>query len=75
VAFLLRDEAFDDGAHCEWYQISRNFFCEYDRTSREIIKLSMYGKDVQDDDIYRTAMQRFHFISMEEFMGISVEEI
>lgn len=35
----------------------------------------MYGKDVQDDDIYRTAMQRFHFISMEEFMGISAEEI
>ena len=35
----------------------------------------MFGKDVKDDDIYRTAMQRYHFLSMKDFMGISIEEI
>ena len=35
----------------------------------------MFGKDVKDDDIFRTAMQRYHFLSMKDFMGISIEEI
>ena len=75
VKFLMREEEFTDGDHCEWYQFSGNFFCEYDRASGEILRLTMYGKDVQDDDIYRTAMQRYHFLSMEEFLGISIEEV
>ena len=35
----------------------------------------MYGKEVQDDDVYRVAMQGFHFLSMKDFLGISIEEI
>ena len=75
VTFLMREEAFTDGDHCEWYQFSRNFFCEYDRASGKILKLTMFGKDVQDDDMFRTAMERYHFLSAEDFLGISIEEI
>ena len=75
VTFLLREEAFDEANHCEWYQFPRNFFCEYDRVSGKILKLTMFGKDVQDDDIYRTAMQSYHFLSAKENLGISIEEI
>ena len=75
VTFLMRGEAFDENCHCEWYQFSRYFFCEYDRASGKILKLAMYGKEVQDDDVYLTAMQRYHFLSMKDFLGISVEEV
>lgn len=75
ISFLMREEAFDEGNHCEWYQFSRNFFCEYDRTSGEIRKLTINGKDVQDDDIYRVATQGYHYINAKECFGISTEEI
>ena len=75
MAFLMREESFADDDHCEWYQFSRHFFCEYDRATGEILKLTMYGKDVQDDDIYRVAMQRYHFLNIKDFLGISIEEI
>ena len=42
MKFLMREEAFDPDAHCEWYQISGNFFCEYDRGTGEILTLAVY---------------------------------
>jgi hypothetical protein len=35
----------------------------------------MFGKDVQDEDIYDVAMQGFHFLNMEKNLGISIEEM
>ena len=75
MKFLMREEAFDPDAHCEWYQISGNFFCEYDRGTGEILTLAVYGNDVKDSDVFRVAVQEYHFFSMSEFMGIPTEEI
>ena len=75
LMFMLREEAFDEANHCEWYQFSDHFFCEYDRGTRKILKLTMFGKDVQDEDIYDVAMQGFHFLNMEKNLGISIEEM
>ena len=75
MTFLMREEVFDADAHCEWYQISGNFFCEYDRGTREILTLTMFGNDVKDSDVFRAAMQEYHYLSMNEYMGITIEEI
>jgi len=66
---------FNDCDHCEWFQFSRHFFCEYDRGSKEILKLTMYGKAVQSDDVFRVAMQRYFYLNMGEFLGLPLEEI
>ena len=75
LCYMLREEAFDEGFHSEWYQFSDGFFCEYDRASGEILQLAMNGSEVQDGDILRAAMQGYHYQGMQKHLGISVEEV
>ncbi len=75
VKFLLREESFLDGDHNEWYQFSRGFCCEYDRPTQSILSLKMNGKEVEDGDLFTVAMQRYHYLSMEKFLNISIEEV
>ena len=35
----------------------------------------MNGKEVQDDDVFWTAIESYHYICMEEALGISAEEV
>ena len=74
MEFLMRGDALDENVWTEWFQFSNGFFCEYDRQSRRILKLSIDGKDVQDDEVYSVAMQSYFYCSIEEFLGITAEE-
>ncbi len=73
--FLLREESFLDGDHNEWYQFSRGFCCEYDRPTHSILSLKMNGREVEDNDLFTVAMQRYHYLSMEDFLNLSIEEV
>lgn len=73
--FLLREESFLDGDHNEWYQFSRGFCCEYDRPTHSILSLKMNGREVEDNNLFTVAMQRYHYLSMEDFLNISIEEV
>ena len=75
VKFLLREESFLDSEHNEWYQFSRGFCCEFDRPTHSILSLKMNGKEVEDGDMYTLAMQRYHYLSMGEFLNISLDEV
>ena len=75
MTYLMRDEAIVEGAHCECFQFSRGFFCEYDCSTHSIRHLAMNGKEVQDDDVFWTAIESYHYICMEESLGISAEEV
>ncbi len=75
VKHMLREEAFLDGEHSEWYQLSRGFCCEYDRQTETILSLKMNGKEVQDQDLYTVIMERYHFINIGDFLDLKVEEI
>ena len=75
LCYMLREEAFDEGFHSEWYQFSDGFFCEYDRASGEILQLAMNGSEIQDGDILRAAMQGYHYQGMQKHLGIPVEEV
>ena len=75
IKHLLRDEAFDENAHCEWFQLSRGFFCEYDRVAREILRLTINGADVRDDELYQTAVESYHYICIEDSLGLTTEEV
>ena len=75
VKFMLREESFLDSEHNEWYQFSRGFRCEFDRKTHSILSLKMYGREVENDDIITIVMQRYHFMSIREFLDISIEEL
>ena len=75
VTFMLRDEAFLDGDHTEWFQFSKGFFCEFDRKKHAVISLKMNGKEVGDDDVFTAAMQNHFFQSMESNFDLTLEEI
>ena len=76
VTFLMRDEAIlVEDSHCESFQFSKGFFCEYDSSKHIILKLSMNGEDVKDDDVFAVAAERYYFNTMEENLNIRIEEI
>jgi 5'-nucleotidase len=75
LLYMLRDEAFTDGDHCEWYQISRGLCCEYDRPTHTILSLKMNGKEVKDDELFTAAMERYHYLSIASFLGLTHEEL
>ncbi len=72
---MLREEAFGDDEHCEWYQVSKGFFCEYDRPTQSILSLKINGKEIEDDDRVTVAMEHYHFTNIGEFLNIQPEEI
>ncbi|MBR0307737.1 MAG: bifunctional metallophosphatase/5'-nucleotidase [Mogibacterium sp.] len=74
VKFLLREDALDEDVWTEWFQYSNGFFCEYDRASGEILRLTIDEVDVVDDETYSVAVQSYFYCSIEEFFGISAEE-
>ena len=67
--------AFTYGDHTEWYQLSKGFFCEYDRPTQTILSLKMNGKEVEDDDVFMVAMKGYHFKSIAEFLDVRPDEI
>lgn len=75
VTYLMRDEAIIEGFHCETFQFSKGFFCEYDCGTHSIMQLKMNGKEVQDDDIFMVATERYYYNDMEDSFGIKHEEV
>jgi 5'-nucleotidase len=74
MKYLLRDDMLDEDVWTEWFQFSNGFFCEYNKEDHEILKLTIDGKDVVDEELYSVAVQSFFYCSMDVFFGISAEE-
>ena len=62
VLFMMRDEAVILGNHCENFQFSKGFFCEYDCSTHSILQLKMNGEDVRDDDVFLVTTERYYYI-------------
>ena len=75
VTFLMRDEAILKGDHCENFQFSKGFFCEYDCSTHRILQLKMNGADVKDDDVYLVAAEQYYYVNMEEALSIPLDDI
>lgn len=75
VTFLMRDEAVLSGDHCETFQFSKGFYCEYDCSTHSLLQLKMNGEDVKDDDAYFVAEEKYYYNWMEYALGIPLEEI
>ena len=42
---------------------------------RRICRLMMNGREVQDEDVISTAIEDYHYMCMEENLGLSLEEV
>ena len=74
LLYILRDEVWQ-GAHCEFYQLSKGLKVVYDRDKKELLEMSFEDEPVQDDRYDTVGLQLFHFTNMEENLAVSLEEV
>ena len=74
IRFMVRDEVWE-GAHCEFYQLSKGMRVVYDRATHSFETFSLDGEPVADDRIYKLGLQNFSYMNLEKFFSISMDEI
>ncbi len=73
VQFILRDDSFNGTT--EFYQFSEGLNVVYSRKNKELIELGFNGSHVRDDSFYTMGLQNYHFLNVENFLGISMQEL
>lgn len=74
VTHMLRPQVFSD-PYAEFYQFSRGWVAEYDRSACRLLRLEYEGRPVEDDRVYTLGLQHFHFINLPSSFGITREEL
>ncbi len=74
LKFMLRDEAFV-GDHTEFYQLSEGLYLEYDKKTRKINKFTYNERDIKNDDTFRLALQKYHYLNIEGGFNITLDEL
>ena len=60
LTHLFRDEAFEEGAHTEFYQLSKGMRVVCSKSRHELITCQLDGEDIEDDKVYTVGIQEFH---------------
>ena len=71
---MLRDEVWE-GAHCEFFQLSKGVRVIYDRQSRILKEFSLNGEPINDTKIYKIGLQYYFYLNMKDFFTVSHEEV
>jgi len=71
---ILREEAFE-GEHTEFYQFSHGMQITWSRGKQEFETLTLDGKVLDKQKFYTIALSKFHYMNMQKFLNISLEEI
>lgn len=59
----------------EYFAFSKGMKAVYDAKTDELIECSYNGKELNEDDHLKLALQEFHLNNCEEFLGVSLEEL
>lgn len=73
VKYIFRDEAWN--GHTEFYQYSKGMHIKYKKSTHELLEFTLNGKEIQDDDMIKIAMQYYHYKNFDEFFGVPLEEV
>lgn len=73
ILYIFREEVFLGLS--EFYQFSRGFRVEYDKTNKKLLNLSLNGREIQDEDRIKVGLQTFHFNNMEKFLNLTVDDV
>lgn len=74
IKYVLRDEAFE-GDHTEFYQYSDGIHIIYDKKNHEFKEFTLDGIDINDEEIYKIGLQKYHYINIKDCFDITVEEL
>lgn len=70
---MLRDDAFLGTT--EYYQLSEGIKLIYEKDKKEIQSFTYNGNEVLNEHYYTVGLQNFHFLNIEDFLNVSVDEI
>lgn len=70
---ILREDAFH-GDHTEFYQFSHGLRIVWERGAQRFRELTLDGEPLHADRLYSVAMQKYHYINLEPFLNITLEE-
>ena len=73
VKYIFRDEAWT--RKTEFYQYSKGMHIKYKKSTHELLEFTLNGKEIQDDDMIKIAMQYYHYKNFDEFFGVPLEEV
>lgn len=73
LRFILREEALT-GEHTEFYQFSHGMRMVWDRKEHKFHELALDGKPIEEKQLYSIAVSKYHFMNLQEFLNISLEE-
>ena len=71
---MLRDEVFE-GAHCEFYQLSKGLVVEYDQATHSYLRFDFEGEPIGDDMVYSVGLQHFHYLNLKDSFDITLDEV
>ena len=71
---MLRDGVWK-GEHCEFYQLSKRIKVVYDRANSKMLEFTFDGEPVNEDQLFKIGVQKFHYSNFSDFFGVSIEEV
>ena len=71
---MLRDEALE-GAHTEFYQLSKGLEVEYDQKTHTFLKFNFEGEPIDEERIFTVGLEEFHFRNILDGFDISLAEL
>ena len=72
---MLREEAFWEGIHSEYYQPSYGLEIGYDRSLKEVTMLKLDGKELKNDQKLTVGLERYHFFNLPDSFDLTIEEV
>ena len=68
-------ESVRTGGSSEFYDVSRGVRLSYDSRTDELTECSFNGKEIQDEDRFKIALQEYHYNSFDKIFSVSLEEV
>jgi len=72
-AYIMRTENRNSEGEC--YQVNKRVKAVYDDNKKELVALSVDNKPVEDEQLYKIALQGYHFNNSASYLNISNEEL
>ncbi|MCQ2539882.1 MAG: bifunctional metallophosphatase/5'-nucleotidase [Acetatifactor sp.] len=73
--YIMREEAFDESLHSEFYQISEDWKVVVSRKMNAVISATYNGCEIEDDAVFSVGIQQYHMNNSMKVFGIAPEEL
>ena len=74
VQHIFREEFFE-GERIETYQISHGLRVVCSVSEKRVKEITFEGKEIDDEALFKIGLQGFHFKNMDQFFGVTEEEV